>query len=63
MTKSKHDNIVTNRTNMVYDENKTKFPYQIRPSAVCDENQTGQRRDQSIGLVYAKIETELSGPI
>ena len=47
----------------VYTKNETKLLCHIEPSAVCDENQTRQQRNQSIVLVYAKIEIELLGLI
>ena len=54
---------MTNHTGVVYVENKTKLSCSIEPSEVYDENKTGQRRDQSIGLVCTKTKTELLGPI
>ena len=61
--KTRQDNDMTNHTGVVYVENKTKLSCSIEPSAVYDENKTGQRRDQSIGLVCTKTKTELLGPI
>ena len=38
---------MTNRINVVYIENETDMLWSIELGAVCDENQTGQRYDQS----------------
>ena len=36
--KTKQDNDVTNRTDVVYATNEIELPSLIRPSVVCDEN-------------------------
>lgn len=36
--KTEHDNIVIDCIDAVYDENETKFPYQIEPDVVYEEN-------------------------
>ena len=36
-----------NYTDAVYTENETKLSWPIKLGVDCDENQTGQRRDQS----------------
>ena len=63
MMKTKQDNNVTNRIDAVYAQNETQLLYLIILGAVCDENETGQRRDQSIGLVHVETEAELLGVI
>ena len=52
-----------NHRGAVYDENEIELLCQIEPGVICDENQTGQQHNQSIGLVYAKIKIELLGTI
>ena len=49
---------MTDHTSVVYTENETKLSCLIRLGVVYKENQLGQRRDQSIGLVYGEIETK-----
>ena len=46
MTKTKHDNNVTNCIGLVYAETKTKLLGPIWLGAVYDENQTGQWHNQ-----------------
>ena len=43
--KTRQDNDVTDRKDMVYVENKTKLLCLIEPGVVCDENQIRQRRE------------------
>ena len=45
--KTKQDNDVIDRIDVVYVENKTELSWPIGPSTVCDENQTWQWHDQS----------------
>lgn len=47
MMKTRQANNVTDRTNLIYAENKTNLPCPIKSSVMCDENHIGQRRDQS----------------
>lgn len=47
MMKNKQENVVTDCTGVVYTENETELSWSIEPSAVCDENQIGQWKDQS----------------
>ena len=50
--KTKQDNDVTNRTNVVHAKLKTELSSLIGPSVVCDENQVRQQHDRlySYGL-------------
>ena len=50
-------------TSAVYTEYEIELSCLIKLGTICDENQTGQQRDQSIGLVYDEIKTEQSRPI
>ena len=50
---------MTDHTHAIYDENKTYLLCQIRSGVVYDKNQTRQRHDQSIGLVYTETKIEL----
>ena len=50
------------RIDVVYIKNEIELPCLIRSGVVYDKNQTTQWRDQSIGLVYAEIKTELFKP-
>ena len=45
--KTIEDNDVTDRVGLVNAKTKTELSRPIWPSAICDENQTGPRRDQS----------------
>ena len=45
--KTKQDNDMTNRINLVYVEIEIELSIPIWPSAVFDENQTRQQRDRS----------------
>ena len=45
MKKTRQDNDVNDCTGAVYTENKTELSWLIRLGAICDENQTKQRRD------------------
>ena len=51
------------RIDVVYVENETKLSCSMRIGAACDKKKTRQWCDQSIGLIYAKTEIELSRPI
>ena len=44
--KTKQDNDVTNRTNVVHAKLKTELSSLIGPSVVCDENQVRQQHDR-----------------
>ena len=63
LAKTKQDSDVTERTSVVYAKNGIKLSWLIRSSVLYEENQIGQWHDQSIGLLYAKIETELLGHV
>ena len=54
---------MTDCTDVVYGENKTSLPCQIRLGVVYDKNHIGQRCDQSIGLVYNETKAEQLGLI
>lgn len=55
MMKTKQETNKVDCTSAIYIENETQLPCVIRPSVVYDKNLIGQWRNQSIGLVYAKI--------
>ena len=57
--KTKMYNDMTNHTSAIYTENDNELSQLIVLGAICDENQTEQWHDQSIGPVYGKIKTEL----
>ena len=61
--KTTQDKNMTDRIGVVYVQNKTELLFLIEPGAFYDENQTTQRRNQSICLVYTEIKNELFGPI
>ena len=65
MTKTKHDNNVTDRIGLAYAETETEILATIQPSVICNENRIGQQHDRSYrcGGVYAKNDTKLSRPI
>ena len=46
MIKTKQDNNMTYWTGAIYDKKEIELLWLIRSSVVCDENKTGQRRDQ-----------------
>ena len=47
VTKFRQKNDVTDCTSVVYAKNKIELSWPIRPSVVCDENQTRQWHDRS----------------
>ena len=47
MMKTRQDNNEIDRTIVVYAENEIELSRLIRPSAVLDEDQTGQQHDRS----------------
>lgn len=59
LIKTRQDNGVVNHIGLAYIEIKIEIEIELsRPiesGVVCYENQTGQRCDQFIGLVYNKI--------
>ena len=63
MIKARLGNDMTDCIGLVYTETETKLSGPIKPGVVCDKNQTRQRRDKSIGLVYDKIKTKMLRPI
>ena len=48
---------------MVYIENETKMSWSIRPSRSLTKTLEDNNVINRIGLIYAKIETKLSGPL
>lgn len=57
--KTIEDNDVTDRVGLVNAKTKTELSEPIWPSAICDENQTGPRRDGHTNVVYTKNEIKL----
>ena len=61
MMKTIYDIDVTDRTSVVYAENKIELSWLIGWGVVCDENQIGQWHDRSYKWhVYVEYKTELS---
>ena len=54
---------MTDHIDTIYIKNDTELSWPIGSSVVCGENQTEQRQDQFVGLVYAEIKIEQSAPI
>ena len=44
--KTRQDKDMTNRNSAIYTENETELSWRIRSTAIYDENQIGQWRDQ-----------------
>ena len=47
ITKTRQEHYMSDRTGAVYVENETELSWSIKSGAICDKNQTRQRRDQS----------------
>lgn len=54
---------MTKWTSVVYAENNIELSWLIGLGMLYDESQTRKQCDQSIGLLYAEIKTELLGTI
>lgn len=61
--KTRQDNDVTNRTDMVYAKNEIELPWLIKLSPICDETRLDNDVTDHIGLVHAETEIELLRPI
>ena len=61
--KTRQDNNMTNCTSVIYVEDETKLLCLIGLGVIYDKNQTRQRRDQSIGIIFTETKIELSGLI